>query len=494
MDRKIWKDFNKSTEFASLTGYNIDYIEEMLDNLFSFFDENGYSDIFKWDTKLVFDSLMNSAQRISMDNDELSKELLDGAYSVWREFLEFAARKNLVSISKEKMDYDLSEFERASGMKMSPMPEIFNDAVALETGNTMPQWRGYISKDINEYTHEWIDSYLESTDWNRRDKGVSGKLVELAMMALTNKAYNIYRKTPKSWTKKVIHDVLTDCLPFDLDMLEANDYSHVVPALTGLLTYVGKEGLLSEQKVIKYGRCLVANEDEMLKIAAQSSSDFQDLKDSLEKGHNQTNRSKDSNDKETINAFITDVEVETLYKDSGFEKRLASDDDKLTNSVQIYDPDMDKKYLNKLHHDSNGNYYWSQEEAIQTHALAVQYGLKVWLNRNDYKLLGDMEALEVVQDTCEVVDYIYARGTETPQHWSKSFWKLLAEHVKLDNSYDVYKRFAVVWKNLAIVLSKDHVISEQLAYYIIKCLRTKGNHEHQIRRIKGKLRKKSKRK
>lgn len=150
---------------------------------------------------------------------------------------------------------------------MRPIKIMILNSDELYDEPSLPQWQEYTSNNIAQYTQEWIDSYIKSSGWKKRDKSITEELLRTAMSALTDKAYDIYRKTPKSWTKKAIYGILTDYFVSNVGF-DTKDYPRIVPALTGLLTYVGKKGWVNAKKIDNYKRYLAASEADMIELSS----------------------------------------------------------------------------------------------------------------------------------------------------------------------------------------------------------------------------------
>ena len=68
MDNKIWQDFSKSSEFATLKKYRTSDIKFILQNFFQLMESTGNGDMSKWDEDLIFGLLMAVVEQ--SDNDE----------------------------------------------------------------------------------------------------------------------------------------------------------------------------------------------------------------------------------------------------------------------------------------------------------------------------------------------------------------------------------------------------------------------------------------
>jgi len=491
MDNKIWQDFSKSSEFTTLKKYRTSDIKFILQNFFQLMESTGNGDMSKWDEDLIFGLLMAVVEQSDNDESEDFNSTLISFYDAVRAFLRFASKQQLISISFKDMREGLNAFESQTGLEGEPIldeSDVDNISYAMNlmeraeankyADPTLPEWRDYVAGNIDEYTSEWIDAYLESGDFEKRAKGVDADLVEMTMSTLTSKAYDIYRKTPKSWTKHAIHGVLTGYFVSNLN-LTTNDYKLVVPALTGLLTYVAEQGWISDKKVDNYKRYLVSSEAEMIRLAADPNS-FGPSKTIVNK---MIEQGIDMNDDDAVQAFIQQVNdnggIDSLYDDnriSDYVKDVLTDDevtltdDQVVRAAKYFDPDPEKDYLNEQHSKANGDRYWKRENAVETHALGIQYGIKLWMRRKDYSLLKDVKGPEVIVHVGQLVDILYAQDIEEPREWTVSTWKGFSSWMKKEWPTKDYNHITPIFKSLIDMLKDDKILKPQIAEGIIKCL------------------------
>jgi len=387
MNKKIWQDFTHSQEFSELRDYPSEAIKFILENFFGLMKDNGYSDIAKWNINMIFETLMAIVDQSENDDSPESEYVLVSFYNVLHEFLKFSAKENLLPISLLEMTKRIDDFEEATGIQGGTMSEPFNEMddirVPVVDDPSLPRWLEYVSDDINEYTGRWVDAYFKSPNWSKRAEGVDADLVKIAMSVLTNEAYDIYRKTPKTWTKKAIHGVLTNYFINDMNLTQ-EDYQHVVPALTGLLTYVTEQGFISEKKSDNYKRFLAASEAEMIELSHDSNNDGIAKKIMGE----MVAQGIDPDDDAAVLKFLEQVDDESkmdiFYGDDDdsfdglFDGDITLTDEQLIGVAKVYDPDKDEEYLNFSHATSNGKNKWDREVAKQTHSLGVQYGIKLY--------------------------------------------------------------------------------------------------------------------
>jgi len=308
MDNVIWNKFLVSSEFSDLSDYPKKDVKFILGSFEELAQQVGVNDISKWDGELVFNILMAVGEQAQKDGDFQSFMTFMMFYDIVTEFLKFASMQGIIPITVTEMIDLLDQVQSELGLKNNPNTDSYAEPA-------LPQWREYTANDIAQYSQSWVESYITSPDWKYRSKGVTNDIVTTAMSALTDQAYNEYRKTPKSWTKKAIHGVLTGYFVSNIGF-DAKDYQHIVPALTGLLTFVGKKGWINQTKVDNYQRFLAASEDEMIELASDSSN-YSSSKTLVTKMMEQD---IDLNDESAVNDFINQVNanggIDSLREDN----------------------------------------------------------------------------------------------------------------------------------------------------------------------------------
>lgn len=451
MDDKIWQGFVKSEEFKQLQEYPTESIKMAIDTFFEMSEVSVGGDISKFNETVIVGILMSLYdQKKDSDNpDDLLG--LNMFYAILREFFRYAAKANLLAINATKLEEYLEKFELVTGVEGNSFFNLLNEMVnegEVIDDPSLPKWLDYVSKDINEYGRAWVDAYLASSAWKKRAKGVNADILFTSMGELINAAYDDYRKTPKTWTKKVIHDVLTGDFVEELD-LESEEFQYVVPALSGLLTFVAEQGYLNEKKANNYKRYLAASESDMLGALEEWEA---------------------ADDWESEDDEFDDSRISKLI--SSLSNNIALNDKKLIEVAELCDPDRDTSYLSLSHKKSEGKKVWSRKTAKTVHILGIQFAIKLWLNRKQYKLPVDSKMGNFVVDIMQVVDTLYANDLETPQEWTKKTWKKFIGWMSTDLNHDEYIQIERLLKSLIVMLSDEKIISKKTSQNILECFRT----------------------
>ncbi|WP_439001729.1 hypothetical protein [Pediococcus damnosus] len=425
----FWDSFQKSSEYKIINNYpqwlvqeTVQYFDKMMAKI--------YPGSFRtWNEDKLLDVLY-------MMLDQADDEDSDANHNFWinfdiiSELLRYLADTNKIGIGKQDLEEMFVEFQEHTDAN-DPDEEIremrTGELCYVSTDPWLPEWKEYIAINIERYTLEWVDAYTESSDWHSRPDGIDKAFLSMILNNLAKWAYDDYRKTPKSWTKMAITGVLTDSFVSDLS-LEPESYKLIAPALSHFLTYVAKRGWLNEKRASDYKRFIAAAVPDMIELS-QDEDNFSPSKLITMKMNED---GVDITDEKAIQAYITKVsqngEIDDLYDDYeaddsmlGFPpeevRKITKHPEQLKRLAEVYDPDPDQNYLNSVHLPEFEDRRWRRKTAIAVHAQGVQAGLSLWLNRQDYKLPKNWDAVRVVQNVSVFVDLHYAQALLKPTEW-----------------------------------------------------------------------------
>lgn len=148
--------------------------------------------------------------------------------------------------------------------------------MAINVDPTLPEWQERTAVSIQSYTADWVSAYQRSAAWQNRPEGVSEVFLTVVLNELVQRGYNYYRKTPKSWSKRVLTDILTTTIITKYEF-SAEEYALLVPMLTSFLQFVADQGWLNAKRATDYQRYLQAGEADMI----AGAKDYADNPDAL---------------------------------------------------------------------------------------------------------------------------------------------------------------------------------------------------------------------
>ena len=467
---KIIDTFSNSFEFTRLSDYREPFIKDTIGQFYMMMRDSGYGDIAEWNQKLIFDLLLALTDQAFSDEDSQSVDVLMHFVIIVRAFLDFLISDGKLPISETDLDKVFDEYAAELGRMNEPDQEQFYDDPNL------PQWREYIAQDISNYTNEWADAYIESAAWNKRSQGVTESILKTALGAMTDYIYNVYRKTPKTWTKKAINGTLTTYFVSNVGFDEA-DYQYIVPALSGLLTYVSRQGWLNEQRADKFKKYLAASESKMIELS-KDSQNFSDSKlitlKMLEEGI-------DLEDKAAVQKYI-----DMLNKQGGIDylrelaKNISEVKDPEETDIQddkeiaeFSDPDPEQNYLKAPHVRKIDYQTWNRRVAIKNHTLGVQYGTKLLLERKRYDVPTQANSEDIILSVVQFVDVLYAQHLEKISEWSLNAWRELNNWLKQNQTEEQHDRTIKLLVSLMNLLAHEEVLSADKANGIIAVLQDK---------------------
>ncbi|AUI72337.1 hypothetical protein COSHB9_11460 [Companilactobacillus alimentarius] len=259
----IIPQFLESPECKALHDYSREMIVRTIKMISEVTDNSDLGDYSKWDEEFIVSLVMSMVDEFD-EGDAHSFAMIITIYDVIKAVLKYLATNKEIPVTSKKVDQLLTALETKIGLN-GEFPEK-KMAKPEHNDPNLPKWSQHIADDIASYSDKWVDSYIQSPDWKKRQKGVTEDFLDLIMSALTEFAYDIYRKTPKSWTKKAMTEIMQMEFIDNLELSKA-DYQLIVPALSDLFDFVAKKGWLKEQKAQSYKRFLIAGEPKMLKEA-----------------------------------------------------------------------------------------------------------------------------------------------------------------------------------------------------------------------------------
>ncbi|KRN83260.1 hypothetical protein IV87_GL001292 [Pediococcus ethanolidurans] len=426
----FWDSFQNSSEYKIINNYpqwlvqeTVQYFDKMMAKI--------YPGSFRtWNEDKLLDVLYAMFDQAAADADSDTEQIFWISFDIISELLRYLADTNKIGINKRNLEEMFVEFQEYTDAD-DPDEEIkemyTGELRHVSTDSWLPEWKEYIAVNIERYTREWVDAYAESSDWHSRPNGIDKAFISMILSNLAKWAYDDYRKTPKSWTKTAITGVMTGQFVSDLST-EPESYKLIAPALSHFLTYIAKQGWLNEKRASDYKRFIAAAVPDMIQLS-RDQDNFSPLKLIAMKMHED---GVDITDEKAVQAYITKVNqnggIDSLYDDYEADdstldmpteevREITKHPEQLRRLAEIYDPDPEQNYLNSDHLPEFENRRWRKKTAIAVHAQGVQAGLRLWLNRQDYKLPKNWNAVRVVQNVSAFVDLHYAQALLKPTEW-----------------------------------------------------------------------------
>ncbi|WP_164507260.1 hypothetical protein [Companilactobacillus furfuricola] len=342
-------------------------------------------------------------------------------------------------------------------------------------------------------------------------------MLKMLMGTLTVDVYQIYRKTPKTWTKKALTEVMT----YDFvkeTIFTDGDITNIVPALTNLMEFLGKNDLLDQNKTDKYIRFFEEIQPEMLKqihkdasanlykmISEETVKRQLDINDQervhefgetffAEGGFEGLKKYLDKSDRKStdraIDDFLSRNSYETNDEEAVDEPELLNDPKQLRKAAKNYETDAERQYLNNDHILKYGNHFWNMEEAKRYHDQGLELGLKLYLKRRQYGLNEDISKSDVIDTVVQMVDFFYAYYLTGPQKWQTRNMLEVGGSFRSHTSDEGMS----ILKNLIRMMRNDHITTFEHADALIDALLGQSSSVGSVGFSKGKLRRKKKKK
>ncbi|MQS76202.1 hypothetical protein [Companilactobacillus halodurans] len=264
----IIPEFLESSECKQLHDYSREMIVRGIKMISAVTDNSDFGDYTKWDEEFIVSLIMSMVDELD-EGDVKSFRMVTTIYDIIKAVLNYLAANKKISVSSKKLKQLLNVLEVKIGLN-GKFPEA-QMAKPDHNNPNLPRWSQHIADNIASYADKWVETYVQSPEWKKRPEGVTADFLDLIMSALTEFGYNIYRKTPKSWTRKAVTEIMQMEFVENLDLAE-DDYKKIVPALSGLFDFVAQKGWLKEKKAESYKRFLIAGEPKML---AEAEKEFE---------------------------------------------------------------------------------------------------------------------------------------------------------------------------------------------------------------------------
>lgn len=467
---KYWPIFEEFDEYTDFAGYPTQALKESIRYFGEMMSHVTQKPVSKWTVKIIMRGITEFVEEAEADPDEESVTILILTYDIITAYMRCLSVHRLIEVNLDDLRASLNDFEKRHGLKGPVLdPSVFQEPRSVREDPNLPQWLDYVARDITGYTREWLRAYFESNVWKHRKNKISRDLVETAFTTLVEKGYDVYRKTPKTWTKTAITGVLTGYFVSNMT-LTPEEYRQVAPAITPLLAFVGDQGWLNEKRASNYQRYINEAASIMIELAEDplNSSPAKMLGQAL------LANGVDLNDSDAVQKFIEQVNenggVDSLYGD---DDQLFDDEDgipddlvqlldnprQLTEAAKVYDPDPERDYLNDAHRPASSG--WRKSRAVETHQLAVETGIRLWLQRAQYAIPKTFETTDLMFAVTDFMDVLYARNLVTPSQWTVAALKEIGQWYERTQTVKDYRDMQVVIAGVIGVLRSTDVISQK---------------------------------
>lgn len=438
---QLWSKFRDSPEYDVIKNVPQSEVKEAVTYFGEFMAVVFPGSVQRWTVTQVCDILTTMRQHVpASDSDQAAQKVND---QVVQALLRYLARTAQINISQAVLAQTLKQLDQdTADMTLSYTRQI-NPAADL------PEWRAYTVRDIHIYTHSWLVAYIRDTAaWAQRPAGVTSEFLIMIFNALSDWAYDEFRKTPRSWTKKVLRALLTG--PFISNLtLSLADYQRLVPALKALLAYAGAECDLNSKRASDYQRFLTDIEPEVLTAAQAKLADA-------------STSSKPAPQKSTEQV------PDPLLADAA---DLLADPKKLIAVAKERDPEPEQAYLKQQHTATRNGHKWQRQRAVKVHKLGVRAALTLWLRQTDHSLPQGWDATMTIGNMSGFIDLLYAQYLVSPANWENAILRDFGEWSRR-NQPDSQDQLQVI-TSLIGVLAEMQVLDHRQALQLPAALQGK---------------------
>lgn len=429
-ENTLWSSFQASADYRDLAEFPDEMVQQMLAGYLSGIDDSGKTaDFRQWTTQTMIGALEDFTTVVVQQDAPGTEEFFLVSYSIIKKFLHYLVGTGATKIQATALATALDQFEQEyqlSDVWLGSQPEA---PVAMgdfdeQDDPSLPQWQEYTSRSIRRYTAKWVAAYLKSPGWRKdRNPGLTRDTLELAVEQLGEQAYDTYRKTPKSWTKKVLSSVLCGYFVSNLD-LTAAEIGAVIPVIGHVMTFAAEQGWLNVNRAENYQRYL--NDIAPKAVAqAQDPNNFGPAKQAIIQMRAED---IDTDDDAAVQAFMDKVNAQGGL-DSAYEggarlpdgtdftaeefQALLDHDSLMADLAVNFDTDPQETYLTKDHVTEISGHRWRKADAREAHAFSVVCGLRLWLLRTQYPLEGASSewqgAYKLMDTLTQLADMLYGQ-------------------------------------------------------------------------------------
>lgn len=476
----IEPEFKQSKEFETLTDFEKSKITDILETISDTTGNDEYRDYTKWDSDFIVVLILSLFEQLGNGTaQEAARATI--IYDVLKAALHFLASKNKLKVPLNELDSILNAID--SEITLDSFHKIHEPNYQ---DPTLPEWRRYVADDISNYMDEWIDAYVESSDWAKRPKGVTEDFLSALMFSMTENAYNIYRKTPKTWTKTALNGVMENEFITNMD-LQDEDFRLIVPAMSAFIDFVAENGWINEQKAANYKRYLAAGEEKMIEASHNDTKAGPAkliYKEMEKQGINMENDEEvekfiqDLNENGGIDSLLPNDEPNgTRNYTDGELATILTDKDALESFSQIVDPNFEVNFLGDHHLIELGNKKWSTRQAKTVHFQGIKDGIKMWLgrDRNKYELPAGIDVVSLVGTVAELEDTLYSQHLQTPKQWTPATWREFGQWARNNQSMGRNKEATKLFTSVIRIQADNKRISPQKANELLFAMRGENN-------------------
>ncbi|MFC6289775.1 hypothetical protein [Levilactobacillus angrenensis] len=475
VEKALWLGFQNSADYRDLAEFPRDAVERTLELYLSGIDDSGKSANFhQWTVQTVLPALADFMEMPDLKNMPGADGFTIFSFNVIKRFLHYLAETGTTKIQTAALVAALDRYEQMldDQLKEKNLAATRGRDFDETGGPSLPAWQEYTANNIQRYTAKWVAAYLKSPGWRKdRNPGLTRDTLELAVEQLSEQAYDTYRKTPKSWTKKVLSSVLCGYFVSNLD-LTAAEIGAVIPVIGHVMTFAAEQGWLNANRAENYQRYLNAIAPKAV-AQAQDPNNFGPAKQAIIQMRSE---GIEPDDDAAVQAFMDKVNAQRGL-DSAYEggarlpdgtdftaeefQALLADDDLMTDLAVNFDTDPQENYLTKPHVTEVSGRRWRQADARMAHGKSIFFGLRLWLLRTRYPLTGDswQGAFKLMDVLAQLADMLYSQQLVAIDECPAVIWEDFAQWIRQDG-YEPQQVLALLTALMRMLVDDGYLSAE----------------------------------
>lgn len=398
-----WRLFKKDPGYQALLGQvPAEILDQAIDAFGFLMQERWGEKPTQWTASNINQALHTIFQATpETDDDEQSFLILWAAvstFTMWQ-----ASRGNTVS-PYAQLDTMFQQFE-------SEIYDYGDDDLAYPDEDDeydqpgLPLWQERTATEIKQYMHQWVDDFSHSPKWQKAPDGLTVDSLQFFVETLTERAYDEYRKTPKTWSKAAIVGVLTGYFVTNVTFQD-NELELVGPALEAFVSYLGYMQHIRPQLANSYARWIAEGAQQLVELDSDSSN----YGAAKQIGVELQAAGVDVDDPAAVQAFI-----DTFNQKTALQRMLNYED---FDSSAVYFPAASQ--LTRHHVAELDGRKWTKAWATRVHDQSVRIAQLAWSDQTSDKLRKLISQQAAVDTMISLFDDLYATKLLTPPKWTQS--------------------------------------------------------------------------
>lgn len=430
--QRIWPGFSKSAAYAQLrqAGQPAAYLRHTAELVNDMMDAAVGADPKQWQTDDISGMLLDFLEMAAADDDDDAQAIFEDTYALMKALLSYLADQGEIGASPQALALLFTRFEREidAAFGAGQAPGFIDWADDPEVAG-LPQWQENRALSLQEEFGEWFNGFVKLKGTAELVKHLGEVGLARALQNFVERAYDGYRKTPRSWSKHVIDAVYHDAQYHQVSGLSSAQWPWLGKALVAFIDYGSKHGFVTKRYAAQVIPWLKSGCQQLIATGLPESSPLAAALQAVIEAA-VANGELDPHDPDAIAAFEATLQdkladfgmldskvlmIPELPHDPDELAALVKDVGLVAELVDAFDTDSD--FLDQHQKVVDGR-RWDRDAAVANHDQALEVGVKLWLLQRDYPVPKAAEIADIVSTVTAFADVMYAQHITTIGAWS----------------------------------------------------------------------------